>query len=89
MKEAGIIEFQWVSTVGNVADMFTNTWQGQNTINILQGCVDTINITAPCKTERVMSEGGCQESWRAHDQKSATSSRSENLSIGLSALRIK
>ena len=38
LKEAGVIEFQWVSTVNNESDMFTKNMQSQNTISMLQDC---------------------------------------------------
>ena len=62
LKKAGIIEFQWVSTVSNDPGIFTKNWQDQNT-----DCVGMINTTALCKTERVMSMGGSQKSQSAHD----------------------
>ena len=67
LKEAGIVGFQWVSTASNEEDMFTKNWWGQNITSMLQGCVDTINSTALCKMKRVMSKGGCQEPWSAHN----------------------
>ena len=38
---------------------------------MLQGCVDATNTAILHKMEKVMSEGGCQESQSAHDWKSA------------------
>ena len=59
LKEAGIVEFQWVSTTNNEADMFTKTWLDQSTISMLQGCAGFTNTTALSKMEGV--KGECQE----------------------------
>ena len=46
------------------------------------------NTTAQQKMERVRSEGGCQESWIAHNEKGTKSNRSENQKIWGRALGI-
>ena len=45
------------------------TWQGSNTISMLQDCVDAINPTVLHKMEGVMSKGGCQESQKVMTEK--------------------
>ena len=66
LKETGIVEFQWISTASNEADMFTKNWWDWNITSMLRGHVGMANTTALCKIERVMNKGVCQESWGTH-----------------------
>ena len=63
LKEAGIVEFQWVSSVSNEANMFMKNLAGPKHNKHAARL-------ALCKMERDMSDGGCQELKSTHNRKS-------------------